>query len=259
MELFTIRREGHLLEVVLDHPRSPMNAVDEQLHEEFLELFNMLRRENEARAIVLTANGRAFSAGGDFAWFEKLREPAVLDRLRRDAKQIIWNLLDIEVPIVCGMNGSAAGLGATVALLCDVLVMADTASLVDPHVKVGLVAGDGGTVIWPLLLGPLAAKRHLLLGEPLTATEALRLGVASEVCAPSDVRKQAHAWAQKIAALPPLAVRGTKYGVNVSLKRALLDSFEVAVALEIPCFTSHDHKEAIDALHDRRPGVYEGR
>jgi enoyl-CoA hydratase len=259
VEFFTLRREGHVLEVILDHPRSPVNAVDEQLHDEFNELFNLLRREDEARAILLTANGRAFSAGGDYEWFEKLREPAVLDRLRRDAKQIIWNLLDIEVPIVCAMNGSAAGLGATVALLCDVIVMADNASIIDPHVKVGLVAGDGGTAIWPLLLGPLAAKRHLLLGEPLTASEALRLGVAAEVCAQDNVLAVGRQWAQRIAALPPLAVRGTKYGVNVSLKRALLDSFEVAVALEIPCFDSADHKEAVAATRERRPGVYQGR
>jgi len=142
MELFTLARDGHVLEVVLRHPGSPVNAVDAQLHHEFGDLFRLLRRESAARAIVLTAEGKAFSAGGDFAWFPQLRAPDVLDELRRDARQMIWDLLDVEVPIVCGLNGSAAGLGASIALLCDVIVMSSRAVIVDPHVNVGLVAGD---------------------------------------------------------------------------------------------------------------------
>ena len=120
-------------------------------------------------------------------WFPALRAPDRLHELRREGKQIVWDLLDVEVPIVCALNGSAVGLGASIALLCDVIVMADNAVIRDPHVQVGLVAGDGGAAIWPLLLGPLAAKRHLMLGEPLGADEALRLGVAAEVCPAAEV------------------------------------------------------------------------
>jgi enoyl-CoA hydratase len=259
MQAFTLTRTGHVLEVVLRHPTSPMNAVDALLHHEFGELFRMLKRERDTRAIVLTGEGKAFSAGGDFGWFPALRDTAALDELRRDAKQMIWDLLDVEVPIVCGLNGSAAGLGASIALLCDLIVMSERAVIVDPHVNVGLVAGDGGAAVWPLLLGPLAAKRHLLLGEPLTATEALRLGVAAEVCAPEVVRERALAWASRIAAQPPLAVKGTKQAVNAQLKQALLTSFDLSTALEIPCFLSQDHKEAIDALQTKRAPIYEGR
>jgi enoyl-CoA hydratase len=259
VQAFTFDATGDVLVVTLQHPTSPMNAVDALLHHEFGELFRVLRRERDARAIVLTAEGRAFSAGGDFGWFPSLREPAALDELRRDAKQMIWDLLDVEVPIVCGLNGAAAGLGASIALLCDLIVMSDRAVLIDPHVNVGLVAGDGGAAIWPLLLGPLAAKRHLLLGEPLTADEALRLGVASEVCAAGDVRERAIAWAQRIAAQPPLAVKGTKQAVNAQLKQALLTSFDLSTALEISCFLSADHAEAIDALQTKRTPTYEGR
>ena len=259
MKAFTFARTGHVLEVVLHHPTSPVNAVDALLHHEFGELFRTLKRERQARAIVLTGEGRAFSAGGDFGWFPALRDTAVLDELRRDAKQMIWDLLDVELPIVCGLNGSAAGLGASIALLCDLIVMSERAVIIDPHVNVGLVAGDGGAAVWPLLLGPLAAKRHLLLGEPLTAMEALRLGVASEVCAPAAVRERSLAWAERIAAQPPLAVKGTKQAVNAQLKQALLTSFDLSAALEIPCFLSHDHKEAIDALQEKRAPTYEGR
>lgn len=260
MQAIRLERRDQLLIATIDHPTSDMNAVDQMLHDDFSELFAQLKREGQARAIVLTGGDkRSFSAGGDFAWFPTLRSIEALDHLRRVAKQIIWDLLDVEVPIVCALNGSAAGLGASIALLCDVVVMSDRASIVDPHVNVGLVAGDGGAAVWPLLLGPLAAKRHLLLGEPLRADEALRLGVAAEVCAPDQVNERAIAWAQRLADQPPLAVRGTKLAVNAQLKRALLDSFDLSMALEIPCFLSHDHAEAVDAITERRAPRYEGR
>lgn len=259
MKAIHLERSGHVLTATIRHPTSVVNAVDELLHHEFGELFRTLKRERDARAIVLVGEGKAFSAGGDFGWFPDLRNIAALDELRRDAKQMIWDLLDVEVPIICGLNGSAAGLGASIALLCDLIVMSERAVIIDPHVNVGLVAGDGGAAIWPLLLGPLAAKRHLLLGDPLTAAEALRLGVAAEVCAPGDVRERALAWAERIAAQPPLAVKGTKLAVNAQLKQALLTSFDLSAALEIPCFLSADHKEAIDALQEKRSPTYEGR
>jgi len=259
MEAFTFNRHGHVLEVVLHHPTSPVNAVDALLHHEFGELFRVLKREREARAVVLVGEGKAFSAGGDFNWFPQLRNMAALSDLSRDAKQLIWDMLDVEVPIVCGLNGSAAGLGASIALLCDLIVMSERAVIIDPHVNVGLVAGDGGAAVWPLLLGPLAAKRHLLLGEPLTAAEALRLGVASEVCPPTDVRERAMVWAQRLATQPPLAVKGTKQAVNAQLKQALLISFDLSGALEIPCFFSADHAEAVDAIQQKRIPTFEGR
>jgi enoyl-CoA hydratase len=260
VQAIRLERRDQLLVATIDHPTSEINAVDQLLHDDFSELFAQLKREGEARAIVLTGGDkRAFSAGGDFAWFPSLRSIQTLDHLRRAAKQIVWDLLDVEVPIVCALNGAAAGLGASIALLCDVVVMSDRASIVDPHVNVGLVAGDGGAAVWPLLLGPLAAKRHLLLGDPLRADEALRLGVAAEVCAPDQVNERAVAWAHRLAAQPPLAVRGTKVAINAQLKRALLDSFDLSTALEIPCFLSHDHAEAVDAINERRTPQFEGR
>jgi enoyl-CoA hydratase len=259
VETIRLERDGQVLVATIAHPRSPMNAVDATLHREFAELFAALRIERDARAVVLVGDGRAFSAGGDMAWFPTLREPHVLHELRREAKQIVWDLLDVEIPIVCGVHGSAVGLGASIALLCDIVVMADDASIIDPHVRVGLVAGDGGAAIWPLLLGPLAAKRHLLLGDPLTAAEALRLGVASQVVAAADVRSAALDWAHRLAGSAPLAVQGTKIAVNAQLKQALITSFDLSTALEMPCFVSADHAEAVDAFVHRRTPTFEGR
>jgi enoyl-CoA hydratase len=259
LETIRVERDGDVLTCVIDHPDSTMNAVDGRLHADLATLFAWLKREGAARGVVLTGSGRAFSAGGDMGWFPSLRSPDRLHELRREAKQLVWDLLDVEAPIVCGLNGSAAGLGASVALLCDVVVMADSAVIVDPHVQVGLVAGDGGAAIWPLLVGPLAAKRHLLLGEPLTADDALRLGIAAEVCPVGDVAASSRAWAERLAAQAPLAVQGTKLAVNAQLKQALLTSFDLSTAYEMPCFASRDHAEAVDAFVAGRRPSFEGR
>ncbi len=258
MRTIGIERSGHVITVTIDHPDSAMNAVDEQLHHDLAELFRSLKQEPDARAIVLTGSGRAFSAGGDMAWFPALRDPARMHALRREAKQIIWDQLDVEIPIVCALNGPAVGLGASIALLCDVIVMAETAAIIDPHVQVGLVAGDGGAAIWPLLVGPLAAKRHLMLGRPLGADDALRLGVAAEVCSPDSVAEVARSWADQLAAQAPLAVQGTKIAVNQQIKQALLTSFDVSTALEMTCFASQDHVEAVEAFVAKREPTFRG-
>lgn len=265
LEADTIRieRDGHVAVVTIDHPESALNAVDARLHRDLAALFRFLKHGTDetvrdARAILLTGSGRAFSAGGDMSWFPELRAPARLSHLRREGKAIIWDQLDVEVPIVCALNGPAVGLGASIALMCDLIVMADTASIRDPHVQVGLVAGDGGAAIWPLLLGPLAAKRHLLLGDALDAADALRLGVAAEVCAADDLPAAARRWADRLAAQAPLAVQGTKVAVNQQLKQALLTSFDLSTAMETLCFASDDHAEAVAAFVDKRDPHFTG-
>jgi len=253
-----IERDGHLLFVTIDHPHSDLNAVDATLHREIAQLARLLKRERLARAIVLTGAGPAFSAGGDMEWFPALRNPGALHELRREGKQIVWDLLDIEVPIIASLNGPAVGLGASIALLCDVIVMSEQARIIDPHVQVGLVAGDGGAAIWPLLVGPLAAKRHLMLGDPLTADDAVRLGVAVESCAADALPDRARHWAERCAAQAPIALQGTKLAVNAQIKQALLTSFDVSTALEIGCFLSDDHAEAVSAFVERRTPRFEG-
>jgi len=254
-----IERDGDVLVATIDRPGSDLNAVDGQLHHDLGELMRRLRRERAARAVLLTGSKRAFSAGGDFAWFPELRSVAALDELRRDAKQMVWDLLDIELPIVAALNGPAAGLGASVALLCDVVVMADTAVIADPHVRVGIVAGDGGAAIWPLLLGPARAKQYLLTGDPVNAAEAERIGLVNEVVPAAELAERGRWWAQRLAAGAPLAVRATKAAVNQQLKRALLDSFDYSTASELMTFLSEDHREALAALAERRPPIFHAR
>ena len=254
-----LEQRGHVLRVTITHPTSELNAVDEALHGDLTRLFAALRREEEARAVLLTGRGRAFSAGGDFAWFPKLREAGRMEALRRDAKQLIWDLLDVEIPIVAAVNGHAMGLGASIALACDVILMADTATIGDPHVRVGIVAGDGGTAIWPLAVGPARAKEYLLTGDPLTAVEAERIGLVNRVVPAADLDAAAMKMAERLAAGAPLAIRYTKLAVNKLLKDALNVAFDTSTAYELVTFHSEDHQEALAAIREKRPPVFKGR
>lgn len=251
-------RDGDVLVCTIDHPDSELNAVDAALHHELAALFRALRRERTARAVLLTGSGRAFCAGGDLSWFPELRSVEALDALRLDARQMIWDLLDVELPVVCALNGHAMGLGASIALLCDLVVAAEHARIGDPHVRMGLVAGDGGAVIWPMVLGPARAKEHLLLGEPLAAADAERLGLVNRVVAAEQVLPVALDLARRLAAGPPLAVRGTKVAVNQQLRTALLASFDLSTALELSTFHSRDHAEAVAAAVEKRPPEFLG-
>jgi enoyl-CoA hydratase len=253
------RLEGDVLHVCIDHPDNDLNAVDATLHHELGDLFRALKRESEARAVLLTGRGRAFSAGGHFDWFDSLSDLGSLEPLRRDAKQLIWDLLDIDLPVVAALNGPAVGLGASIALLCDTIFMADSATLADPHVRVGIVAGDGGAAIWPLLLGPARAKQFLLTGDAVGAADAERIGLVNFVVAADELADAALAFTRRIAAGAPLAVQYTKQAVNKLVKDALNIAFDTSTALEIVTFQSDDHKEALAAMREKRPPRFRGR
>lgn len=253
------RLAGDVLRITLDRPGNELNAVDGQVHEELARVFRELRQEDEARAVLFTGAGRAFSAGGDFGWFPSLQDPAALEHLRRDAKQLIWDLLDIELPFVTAINGPAIGLGASIALLSDVIFMADTATLADPHVRVGIVAGDGGAAIWPLVLGPARAKEFLMTGDAISAQRAEQLGLINHVVSAEQLGPQSLAFAERLAAGAPLAIRYTKQAVNKLVKDALNVAYDFSTALEIVTFKSEDHQEALAALAEKRSPHFRGR
>jgi enoyl-CoA hydratase len=251
-------RLGDVLRVTLDNPRTRLNTVDAGMHDELRRLFEELKRETSARAIVLTGCGRAFSAGGDFGWMAGVT-PAQLTQMRLEGKEIVWNLLDVEVPIVAAVNGPAVGLGATLALLCDTVFMAESATIADPHVRVGIAAGDGGAVIWPLILGPSLAKRYLMTGDAVTASDAARLGLAAAVVADDELQDEALAFANRLADGAPLAIRYTKAAVNQLVKQALTTSFDYSMALELLTFVSADHAEALRAIRAKETPAFQGR
>ena len=252
-------RDGDVLVVTIDHPGSGINAVDHDLHADLTALFPRLQSERDARAVLLTGRGGAFSAGGDFTWFPTLQDPETLRALHLDAKAMIWDLLDVHLPVVTAVNGHAMGLGASVALLSDVVFVAESARIGDPHVSVGLVAGDGGTIAWPLALGPMLAKRFLLTGDPVAADEAVRLGLAYRAVPDDELHAESLAFAHRLAAGAPLAIQGTKAAVNAWIKTTAGPSFDLAMAHEMTTFRSDDHPEALAALAEKRPPHFEGK
>jgi enoyl-CoA hydratase len=181
-------------------------------------------------------------------------------RLVDDARRLLDALISLPQPLVVALHGAAIGLGATVVLTADAVVAARTASLSDPHVHMGLVAGDGGCLVWPQAVGMLRARRHLLTGDPVDASTALAMGLVTDlVDTAEDVLPAARALATRIAALPPLAVQGTKRALNRVTQQRAGEVVDLALAHEETTLASQDLIEAIDAFQERRPGTFSGR
>lgn len=257
----TIRvdRDGGVFTVTLNRPEK-LNAIDAALHAELARIFADLGRDREARAVVLTGAGRAFSAGGDADWFKAVADdPRVWQLVQWEAKRIIHDLLDLEIPVIAAINGPATGLGATLALFCDTIFMAEGARIGDPHVKMGIVAGDGGAIIWPWLVGPARAKEYLMTGDLLSAQEAERIGLVNHVTPAQDCVPRAQAFARRLAEGPVLAVKWTKVSVNKLLREAVNLVLDTSLALEAQTFTTEDHREAVQAFMEKRPPRFLGR
>lgn len=251
-ERFAFTRDGRVLTAAItsDHP---VNGVDEQMHTELALVFNCLQRDSESDIIILTARGRAFCAGGDFDWFEEqINHPERFRAIGWDAKQIVTTLLNMEKPIICRMNGAAAGLGATIALLCDIIIADETAKIGDPHVKVGLVAGDGGALIWPQLIGFAKAKELLMTGDLLSAQEAERLGLINYAVPAAELDAKVAELVAKLQANPKWAVRWTKTTANIPLRALAAQLMDASIGWESVSNYLGDRREAVDAFKEKR-------
>lgn len=247
-------------EIVLDRPEL-LNRFDTELHHALTDALTALARDGGVRAVVLSSTGRAFSAGGDFDAMRRAATDPVLQRATvADARRLLDALLSLPQPIVVAVQGAAIGLGATVVLACDAVVAARTATLADTHVNVGLVAGDGGCLVWPQAAGMLRAKRHLLTGDPLDAETAHAFGLVTDLVAePQDAAPAARELATRIAKLPPLAVQGTKRVLQGTVRRRAGEVVDSGLALEELTMSSADHVEGFSAFQERRPPLFEGR
>jgi enoyl-CoA hydratase len=242
--------DGDVRVVTLNEPEA-LNAISEDLHAQFVRLWDHVAADEDCRAVVLTGAGRAFSAGGSYEDFEHRRtDPAVRRRSLRLARRLVNEMLDIAVPVVAAVNGPAVGLGCTVATLCDIVFMADTAFLADPHVSVALVAGDGGAVTWPAMTSLLRAKQYLLTGDRIPATVAVELGLANFVVPPGDLLGEALAFARRLAAQPPQAVQETKAILNQHLRANAVRSLGYGLAAES---SSHDQPEYVAVGETLKP------
>lgn len=252
--------DGHVAEIVLNRP-AELNAFDHIMHIEAKEAFLEVRENVDIRAIVFAGNGQHFSAGGDFDLILRDREDhAMRSKMRGEGKKLLSAIADCHVPVITALQGQAVGLGATVALCSDAIVAARNAKISDPHVVIGLAAGDGGAVMWPLHTGLLRAKRYLLTGDRLTAEQAYQMGLVTDlVDTPEEVLDAARAIAKRVAALPPRAVQSTKQVLNQIFRMRLEEVFDHGMGLEMETFLSEDLVEAISAFREKRKPVYQNR
>jgi enoyl-CoA hydratase/carnithine racemase len=229
------------------------NPVDHALHHDLSRVFIDLQDDPDSDLIVLTGAGDFFCAGGDMTWFqEMIDDPRKFRAIGPAAKRIVFSLIDLEKPILCRLNGAAAGLGASIALLCDIIIASDTAKIGDPHVKMGLVAGDGGAVIWPQLIGYARAKEFLLTGDMLTAVEAERLGLINYAVPLDELDEKVGEMVSRITANPRWAVRWTKTAVNLPLKDIATRVMDAAISYEMSTNQMADHQETVAAFNERR-------
>ncbi|MFJ1456271.1 enoyl-CoA hydratase/isomerase family protein [Nocardia sp. N2S4-5] len=249
--VLTVTAEGPVRLVVINRP-DELNAVNADLHRALAEVWRELAADLEARVVILTGAGRAFSAGGDLEWITSfLDDPAARDESIREGAQIIEEMLRFPLPVVAAVNGPAMGLGASIAVLCDVVLLSERAYLADPHVAVGLVAGDGGAAFWPLLTPILRTREYLYTGDRIDAATAVEVGLASRVVAPDDLLTEARKLAERLAAQPPEALRGTKRVVNMYLSQALAGPMQAGFAAEVVSMQTPEHRERLLALRDR--------
>jgi enoyl-CoA hydratase/carnithine racemase len=235
-----VESDGPIRILTLNRPNT-LNAFDDELHRELPRVLADLDRDREARAIVLTGAGRAFSAGGDLSTFEPLANDLELRRQTlRAGRRLFDELTTTHLPIVAAVNGPAVGLGATVVTACDMVFMSESAFLADPHVTVALVAGDGAAATWPLHMSLLRAKEFLLTGDRLDAQRALELGMANRVVPAESLMDEALAFAHRIGRLPPQAVQDTKVLLNQWIRQAAVSMLGFGLAAESQ---SHDTAE----------------
>jgi enoyl-CoA hydratase len=252
------KRRERVLEITMNRPEK-LNAVDEAMHEELARVFVDVSSDPESDVVVLTGAGRAFSAGGDIVWMQKMiDQPSAFEKTAREGKQIVYSLLDCEKPVIAKLNGHATGLGATIALFCDVIFASDAAKIGDPHVSVGFVAGDGGAVIWPQLIGYVRAKEYLMTGDLMSASEAARIGLINHAVPPDELDERVKQFADRLAAGATKAIRWSKMSANIGLKQLAHSIMDASLAYEAMSNVTKDHQEAVNAFREKRAPVFTG-
>jgi enoyl-CoA hydratase len=229
-----------------------LNAVNDELHLGLTRLFPQLSADRDARVAVITGEGRAFSAGGDFDLLDRMAtDRALRQDVIAEGRELVLNMIRCRIPVVAAVNGPAVGLGCSVISLSDVVYIAESAYLSDPHVTVGLVAADGGPLTWPLHTSLLLAKEYAFTGDRIPAARAAEIGLANHVCPDEEVLPAALAAASKIAALPRQAVEATKRVLNLHAEQAVLATIDFAMASETESFDTPELRANIDRFLDR--------
>jgi len=254
--LFSLRER--VLTVTLNRPEK-LNIFTEEMEQELTQFLIDGALDKDFDIAILTGAGRAFSAGGDVEnWMVKnVEDPG---RVSTDlSKRVVFSLLDFPKPIIAKVNGHAVGLGATVALFCDVIFASSEAKIADPHVKMGLSAGDGGAIIWPQLIGYARAREYLMTGELVPAPKAAEIGLINYSLPPGELDAAVDAFVRKLSKGALRAISATKQTVNLGLKHVATAVMDASIANEKLTVYTKDHAEAVHAFLEKREPVFTGK
>lgn len=250
-----VRRE-RVLTIILDRP-DQLNAFDATLHRELPMAIAYAGEDVNSDILVMTGSGRAFSSGGDMSWQQDgIDNPQQFELTVREAKQIVYGLIECEKPIIAKINGPAVGLGATVALFCDVSFIAESTYISDPHVAIGMVAGDGGAIIWPQLIGFARAKEYLFTGDRIPAIAAAEMGLINHAVPDQDLDRTVDAFANRLSSGSQQAIRYTKVTINTALRQLASSIMDVGLGYESITNVSDDHREALAAFREQREACF---
>jgi enoyl-CoA hydratase len=258
-----VERRGAVAIVTLNRPEQ-RNVVTKEMHTVLVGLWDQLAATPGIRAVILTGAGDTFSAGADTAWLSSLHDDAEQRRdAMNEARELAERMLACRLPIIAAVNGPAVGMGCTIVSLCDLVLMADTAYIADPHVLLGLVAGDGGAVTWPFMTSLVRAKKYLFTGARIDAITAERFGLANEVVPEAELASVSLALADRMASLPAQALQDTKRALNLHIQRAAGGIMDFAIAAESDTFTTAEHRQLLErfvaegatAAHPVQPGA----
>lgn len=245
-----VQADGPVRLVTLNRP-DELNGANRPMHQALAKLWSHLDADEDARAVVLTGRGQAFSAGGDFGYMqENIDDREMRAQTMAEGRAIIEGMVRCRLPVVAAVNGPAVGLGCSLAVLCDIVLIAEGTFLADPHLRMNLVPGDGG-MSWPALVGLSRAKEYLFLGNRIPAAEAVAIGLASRSVAPEQLLDEALALSHKLARIPPDALRDTKRALNSYLEVQLDHAFTHALDGELLSMDSDEHRNAVAAVRNQ--------
>jgi enoyl-CoA hydratase len=257
-ELRIRRVEPGILEIVMRAEPGKLSVTTARMHAEMARVWLDIDRDPDTRVAILRGEGRGFSAGGDLAMVEEMTHDfEVRARVWREAKDLVYNLINCSKLVVSAMHGPAVGAGLVAGLLADISIAAKNARIIDGHTRLGVAAGDHAAIVWPLLCGMAKAKYYLLLCESITGEEAERLGLVSMACDEEKLQETALGVARKLAAGAQTALRWTKYSLNNWLRMAG-PAFDASLALEVLGFTGPEAKEGVASHREKRKPAFPG-
>ena len=260
-EALTLKRHDHgILEIVMGAARSAngkLSTADDRMHRELASIWADIDKDPDTRVAIIRGEGKGFSAGGDLGLVEEMaRDFNVRARVWREARDLVYNVINCSKPVVSAMHGPAVGAGLVAGLLADISIASKTARIIDGHTRLGVAAGDHAAIVWPLLCGMAKAKYYLLLCEAVSGEEAERIGLVSLAVDEADLLPRAFEVAEKLAKGSSTAIRWTKYALNNWLRLAG-PTFDSSLALEFMGFSGPDVQEGIASLRGRRPPEFD--